>query len=57
MGNRVKRTKSYDRVQDDQKKGWTKHNIEPPIEDPLIEFEEDHVEVLGSSRTFGKYGL
>ena len=35
----------------------TKRNIEPTIEDPLIEVEEDHVEVPESSRTFRKYGL
>ena len=36
MGNKVKRAKRYDQVRDDHKKGWTKCNIEPPIEDPLI---------------------
>ena len=56
-GIKGKEKKRYDWVRDDQKKGWTKHNIEPPIEYPLIKFEEDLVEVLESSKTFGKYGL
>lgn len=53
MGNKAKRSKIYDRVRDDQKKGWTKYNIEPPIEDPLIEVEEDSIEVSESTRTLG----
>ena len=55
MGHKEKREKKYDRVRDDQKKGLTKCNIEPRIEDSLIEVEEDLVEVPRTNRTFEKY--
>ena len=57
IGSKKKREKRYDWVRDNKKKGWTEHNIELAIKDPLIEVEEDPIEVPVSSRKFGKYGL
>ena len=56
-GIKKKEKKNMTKLEMTRRKDAKKCNLEQPIEDPLIEVEEDPVEVPRSSRTFGKYGL